>query len=85
MKWRSISSVTSKSAITPWRSGRVARIDAGVRPIIRFASAPDRVHAARLLEIATTGRLEEHDPTPADEHERVRGAEVDRHVAAAAE
>ena len=40
MKWRSISSVTSKSAITPWRSGRVARIDAGVRPIIRFASAP---------------------------------------------
>ena len=26
MKWRSISSVVSKSAITPWRSGRVARM-----------------------------------------------------------
>ena len=40
MKWRSICSVTSKSAITPWRSGRVAEIVAGVRPIIRCASSP---------------------------------------------
>jgi hypothetical protein len=40
MKYRSICSVTSKSAMTPWRSGRMARIRAGVRPIMRFASAP---------------------------------------------
>ncbi len=38
--WRSIASVTSKSAITPCRSGRSAEIVAGVRPIIRWASAP---------------------------------------------
>ena len=37
---RSIASVTSKSAITPCRSGRSAEIVAGVRPIIRCASAP---------------------------------------------
>jgi hypothetical protein len=35
MKWRSIFSVTSKSAITPWRSGRTALMRAGVRPIMR--------------------------------------------------
>jgi hypothetical protein len=35
MKWRSIASVTSKSVITPWRSGRTAEIEAGVRPIMR--------------------------------------------------
>ena len=40
MKCRSICSVTSKSAITPCRSGRVALIVAGVRPIIRLASLP---------------------------------------------
>ena len=38
--WRSIASVISKSAITPWRSGRSAEIVAGVRPIMRSASAP---------------------------------------------
>ena len=40
MNWRSISSVTSRSAITPWRNGRLAVIVAGVRPIMRFASSP---------------------------------------------
>ena len=40
MKYRSICSVVSKSAITPCRSGRVALMCAGVRPIIRRASAP---------------------------------------------
>jgi hypothetical protein len=38
--WRNICSVTSKSAMTPWRSGRIAEIDAGVRPIICCASVP---------------------------------------------
>src|SRR5881409_4501108 len=40
MKWRSICSVTSKSAITPSLSGRIAWIVPGVRPSIRFASSP---------------------------------------------
>src|SRR3954452_23124125 len=40
MKWRSISSVTSKSAITPSFSGRMAEIAPGVRPSIRLASMP---------------------------------------------
>ena len=40
MNWRSICSVTSKSAMTPWRKGRVAEIEAGVRPIICWASLP---------------------------------------------
>ena len=85
MKWRSISSVTSKSAITPWRSGRIARIVAGVRPIMRLASAPTACTLAGLLGDRDHGRLEQHDPPPADEHERVRRAEIDRHVAAAAD
>jgi hypothetical protein len=46
---------------------------------------PDGVHPPRLLGDRDHRRLEEHDPAPADEDERVRGAEVDRHVAAAAE
>ena len=33
-------SVISKSAITPSRSGRIAVMEPGVRPTIRFASAP---------------------------------------------
>ena len=40
MKWRSISSVTSKSAMTPSFSGRIAEIVPGVRPSIRLASMP---------------------------------------------
>ena len=39
-KYRSICSVTSKSAMTPWRSGRTAEMVAGVRPIICLASSP---------------------------------------------
>ena len=46
---------------------------------------PDGVHPPGLLGDRDHRGLEEHDPAPADEHERVRGAEVDRHVAAAAE
>src|SRR5574338_1046270 len=39
-KYRSIFSVTSKSAITPSLSGRTAMIPSGVRPSIRLASRP---------------------------------------------
>ena len=39
-KYCSIRSVTSKSEMTPSRSGRTATMLAGVRPTIRLASAP---------------------------------------------
>ena len=44
---------------------------------------PDRVHLAGALVDRDDGRLGEHDPAPADVDERVGGAEVDGHVAAA--
>ena len=40
MKYRSIASVTSKSAMTPSLSGRMATMLPGVRPSIRLASMP---------------------------------------------
>ncbi len=40
MKWRSIRSVTSKSAITPSRMGRMATMLPGVRPSMALASDP---------------------------------------------
>src|SRR3954454_23919920 len=64
MKWRSIFSVTSKSAITPWRSGRVAEIVAGVRPIIRWASAPTAWTSPVRSSIATTDGSDRTIPRP---------------------
>ena len=64
MKWRSIFSVTSKSAITPWRSGRVAEIVAGVRPIIRWASAPTAWTSPVRSSIATTDGSDSTMPRP---------------------
>jgi len=56
MKYRSIFSVTSKSAITPSLSGRTAWMWEGVRPIIRFASAPTaRIAPVRVLMATTEG------------------------------
>ena len=55
MKWRSICSVTSKSVMTPWRSGRVARIEAGVRPIISLACSP----TARTLFVSSSTAMTE--------------------------
>jgi len=54
MKWRSICSVTSKSAITPSLSGRIAAIVPGVRPSIRFASTPTACTSPLRWSIATT-------------------------------
>ncbi len=48
MKYLIISCVTSKSAITPFFKGRTATIEDGVRPSIRFASAP----MARTLRVS---------------------------------
>src|SRR5437773_1631325 len=49
-----MSAVTSKSAITPCRSGRIARIVAGVRPIMRRASSPTAWTRPVTSSIATT-------------------------------
>ena len=54
MKWRSIRSVTSKSAMTPCLSGRIAEIVAGVRPIIRRAASPTEWTVPVCVSIATT-------------------------------
>src|SRR5919108_152682 len=54
MKWRSMRSVTSKSAITPWRRGRIAEIVAGVRPIIRRAASPTEWTVPVSLSTAAT-------------------------------
>jgi len=43
----------------------------------------DRVHLTGALVDRDDGRLAEHDPTTAHVHQRVRGAQVHRHVAAA--
>ena len=64
MNWLSIASVTSKSAITPWRSGRSAEIDAGVRPIIRCASAPTACTSPVRSSIATTDGSDSTMPRP---------------------
>ena len=83
MKWRSISSVTSKSAITPSFSGRMAWIVPGVRPSMRLASMPTAWTSPVRESIATTDGSRQHDAAPAHVDEGVGGAEVDRHVAAA--
>src|SRR3954463_4845775 len=62
--WRSIASVTSKSAITPWRNGRSAEIVAGVRPIIRWASAPTAWTSPVRWSIATTEGSDNTMPRP---------------------
>ena len=53
-KYLIICSVTSKSLMTPSRSGRIAMMLAGVRPTIRFASAPIARTRFVLASIATT-------------------------------
>ena len=64
MKWRSISSVTSKSAITPSLSGRIAEIVPGVRPSIRLASIPTAWTSPVRESIATTDGSDSTMPRP---------------------
>ena len=75
--------MTSKSAITPSFSGRIAEIVPGVRPSIRLASTPTACTSPGALVDRDHARLGEHDAAPAHVHERVRSAKVDGHVAAA--
>ena len=64
MKWRSISSVTSKSAMTPSFSGRIAEIVPGVRPSIRLASMPTACTSPLRESIATTDGSDSTMPRP---------------------
>ena len=64
MKCRSISSVTSKSAITPSFSGRMAEIVPGVRPSMRLASMPTACTSPLRESIATTDDSERTIPRP---------------------
>ena len=64
MKWRSICSVTSKSAITPSLSGRIAWIVPGVRPSMRLASIPTACTSPVRESIATTDGSESTMPRP---------------------
>ena len=64
MKWRSICSVTSKSAITPSFSGRMALMLPGVRPSIRFASMPTAWTSPVRWSMATTEGSESTMPRP---------------------
>jgi hypothetical protein len=64
MNWPSIASVTSKSAMTPCRSGRSAEIVAGVRPIISWASAPTAWTSFVRWSMATTEGSDSTMPRP---------------------
>src|SRR6266536_2152575 len=64
MKCRNICSVTSKSAITPSLSGRMAEIVPGVRPSIRFASTPTACTSPVRWSMATTEGSESTIPRP---------------------
>src|SRR5947209_6390780 len=64
MKCRSISSVTSKSAITPSLSGRIAWIVPGVRPSMRLASMPTACTSSVRESIATTLGSDSTIPRP---------------------
>ena len=54
MKYSNIALVTSKSAITPSFSGRIATIEPGVRPMTSFASCPTRLTILVFTSTATT-------------------------------
>ena len=56
--------MTSKSAITPSLSGRIAEIVPGVRPSIRFASTPTACTSPERWSIATTDGSERTMPRP---------------------
>ena len=75
--------MTSKSAMTPSLSGRIAEIVPGRAAEHALGLDADGVDLARELVDRDHARLGEHDPAPAHVDERVGGAEIDRHVASA--
>ncbi len=81
MKYLSIFSQISKSAMTPSFSGRIAWMCAGVRPIIRLASVPTASKRPSRALTATTDGSSSTIPRTADVHDRVGSSQVDSHVA----
>ena len=61
----------------------MAEIVPGVRPEHPLGLDPDRMDLAGPRVDGHDARLGQHDPAPAHVNERVGGAEIDRHVAAA--
>ena len=80
-KYLIICSVTSKSLMTPSRSGRTAMIEAGRAADHALGLRADRQDPLGLGVDGHDRRLGDHDPAVADVHERVRRAEVDPDVA----
>src|SRR5215208_4077584 len=64
MKYVSIFSVTSKSAITPFFRGWVATMWAGVRPIMPLAAEPTATTLSVFVSTATTEGSESTTPQP---------------------
>jgi len=80
MKYASIASVTSKSAMTPSRNGRMALMCAGVLPSIWRAPSPTARTLPVFTSVATTRRLAKDDAFAFDVNEHVRRAEIDTDV-----
>src|ERR687894_1106074 len=64
IKYESIFSVTSKSAITPSFKGRIATMWPGVRPSMPLAADPTATTLSVLLSMATTEGSERTIPSP---------------------
>ena len=77
--------VTSKSVIVPSRSGRIPMTLPESAPMRRNASSPIATTSARAGVDRDRGRLADDDPVALPVHERVRGPQVDREVAAHAQ
>ena len=75
--------MTSKSAMTPSLSGRMAEIEPGRAAEHPLRLDADGVDLAGALVDRDHRRLGQHDAATAHVHERVGSAEVDCHVAAA--
>ncbi len=80
MKWRSICSVTSKSAITPSLSGRMALMEPGCAAEHALGLGAYGVDFSGTMVDGDHGRLGEHDAAAADVDEGVGCAEVDGNV-----
>ncbi len=73
-------SVTWKSEMTPSRMGRTATMFDGVRPTMRFASAPMARIFLLTRSMATTEGSSMTMPRPFDHDQRVGGTEVNADV-----
>ena len=75
--------MTSKSAITPSLSGRMAEIVPGGCGPHPLGLDADGVHLTRARVDRDHAGLGEHDSAPSHVYEGICGAQIHRHVAAA--